>query len=726
MSHPSATPQQRKGKPSGVLKRSSEAEAPVKIDSRNASLNKTSGGSMGRAAGTDFVYDPKQSAEANALRKRALEEGQKQDATVAAEFVYNTNLSPEENLVNQRNWEGQQRLNAAMARLHHDKSMIAKASQPKEDQAVNGYMARFAQKLQKKKAKNPTSSNDDIAEEMAAVASASSNTLRPGAIKLTDAYLENYKSMTPQAALKKRLLMSEAEKVVNEKGQTDSYLNRFLEDKVDAPAKKGHHVRRSSDSTGVPAAADDAAARRKVEAAAAAADKVKKRESTSGRRRSNSNAAMRRTSSSTMPSLSKREAEAKEDAAERRLTKERLLAVEQQKVLLAASPAASRLRANNGTSSVESSDVEESSSTFESDDEADAAATATTATTPKKSGVKKVRRKVSKSRRSSLAKIAAVSRTASQPALKVREENAAQKAVKVGDDELPKLLRLGEELGKGAFSLVYKAERLADGLPVAVKVIDLSRLTPKQLAEVDAERIILQQFHHPNVVNLLNVYETVGRLYYVLELLPSGDLFNKILQKGCFSERATKRVVRQITEAVAAMHALGIVHRDLKVSCFHCFVFFFFFFFFFFFLRVLTLSQPENVLCMEDAITKQIDVKVADFGIAKKIGRGRAKSTCGSPGYVAPEVIRGEEYDMSVDMFSLGAIVYVLLAGYPPFWGDEMETIVSKNLNVDFTFNPMYWAHISEPPKQLIKALIVKDSAARLTAAQVLQSDFLK
>ena len=88
---------------------------------------------------------------------------------------------------------------------------------------------------------------------------------------------------------------------------------------------------------------------------------------------------------------------------------------------------------------------------------------------------------------------------------------------------------------------------------------------------------------------------------------------------------------------------------------------------------------------MEDPKTKQVDVKVADFGIAKKIGtRGRAKSTCGSPGYVAPEVIRGDEYDMSVDMFSLGAIVYVLLAGYPPFWVSVLPSLFSsfKNLTL--------------------------------------------
>jgi serine/threonine protein kinase len=144
---------------------------------------------------------------------------------------------------------------------------------------------------------------------------------------------------------------------------------------------------------------------------------------------------------------------------------------------------------------------------------------------------------------------------------------------RVTDDEVPELIKIGEELGKGAFSLVYQATRLKDKLEVAVKVVDLTRLTPKQLAELDAERFILQQFHHPHVVNLLDIFETATRLYYVLELLPAGDLFNKILQKGCFSERGTKKIVLQIVQAVAAMHALGIVHRDLKVRSFVLFFF---------------------------------------------------------------------------------------------------------------------------------------------------------
>ncbi len=106
-----------------------------------------------------------------------------------------------------------------------------------------------------------------------------------------------------------------------------------------------------------------------------------------------------------------------------------------------------------------------------------------------------------------------------------------------------------------------QATRVSDKLPMAVKVVELARLTPKQLAEIDAERMLLERFHHPHVVNLLQMFETATKLYMCLELLPAGDLFNKILQKGCFTERGCKRIVLQITEAVAAMHEMGIVHR---------------------------------------------------------------------------------------------------------------------------------------------------------------------
>ena len=353
------------------------------------------------------------------------------------------------------------------------------------------------------------------------------------------------------------------------------------------------------------------------------------------------------------------------------------------------------------------SDIEESSSTFEDSDDMVIA-------TPKKptrvKSTKRVVRKSSSKARmskkssrndssSSLPKSPSSPSASPSPPMSTEALDLPDLTkVKVSEEELKKKLVIKEELGKGAFSLVMKATRSSDSVDVAVKIVDLTRLTPKQLAELDAERFILEQFRHPHVVNLLAIYETTTRLYLVLELLSAGDLFNKILQKGCFSERATKRITLQLTSAVAAMHKLGIVHRDLK---------------------------PENILCIEDPVTKQIDVKVADFGIAKKLGKQRTKSTCGSPGYVAPEVIRGDEYDLAVDMFSLGAIVYVMLAGYPPFWGDDMKTILSKNLNVEFSYADMYWAHISQNAKDFINQLIVLDPEERMTSEQALKHPWL-
>ncbi len=521
-----------------------------------------------------------------------------------------------------------------MSKLHHDKEMVARAY-PKEDQAVSSYAARFLKLSAKRKAKNPNLLVENSSTSLAPSDDVGGSTaLKPGR-KQTDVakqYLAQYAAMTPQAALKKRLMMSEVEREINEKSKADSYLNQFLEDKADVAPKSRGHVRRSSDSFNVKPSDDGAPSD------VAAPKAVVKRDSVrlDGRKRSSSSANLSR-SSVVIPTLQD------QSKLERKATQEKLLELEQQKVIQVKNAPLARVSASHGApSSTESSDVEESSSTFESDGESDMIIS-TKAKSPKRESSRKGNKKAlsfffffffffflsfffillltseklvaspkghgssprkkapsSAKKRSSSANLKRKSSASSSssgkiaiiPSADVASSSAVTSATsdsyglsksrRVTEEELPKLLKLGNELGKGAFSLVYQAVRMEDNLAVAVKVIDLSRLTAKQLAEVDAERFILQQFHHPNVVNMLNVFETGSRLYYVLELLPGGDLFNKILQRGCFSERATKRIVKQIAEAVTAMHNLGIVHRDLK---------------------------PENILCIEDSFTKQIDVK---------------------------------------------------------------------------------------------------------------------
>lgn len=350
------------------------ASVPVKKGPSSASLSK------GTTKAPVFVPDSKQSAEVNAIRKRAWEEEQRLNAAIASEFVYNPALSEDENVKNQLRWEGEQKLLAAMNKLHHDKEMVARAY-PQGDQAVSSYAARFMKRSAKRKAKNPNLSSElgpsTAVSEEAAAAATGSTTLKPGR-KQNDSvakqYLAQYAAMTPQAALKKRLLMSEAEREINEKSKADSYLNRFLEDKVDAAPKRGAHVRRSSDSFSIdpPVPPPTVEAKPKSETGSPLVKESSLRESLrlqqQTRRRSTTSSGLSRSASSaTIIS---------ENKMERKATMERVLEMEQQKLQQMKNAPLDRV--SGSVQSVESSDVEESSSTFESDDDDDSDATTTT------------------------------------------------------------------------------------------------------------------------------------------------------------------------------------------------------------------------------------------------------------------------------------------------------------------------------------------------------------
>ena len=374
-------------------------------------------------------------------------------------FEWDPSLDEDKNLVNQRIWEGEQKLQMALRRLHHDKSMIARDGEKrkklsasssnigslnggnKEDSHVTSYMSRFTLKLQRKKARNPKLESMENSTE-------SSSVLKPGTLSPPQAdasaeYLQTYAALTPLTARKKRpqkLGKSLAEKTVNEASANDSYLSRFLEDKesVAPKIKKKGSARRQSDPDPLSPKAKGKKIETKKEATSVDV------ESPSVRVEALRVALPRRSSSSGSLLSRPLDEEEKNSKANQPLSAvPRVLEKE-----------TSRSRA----SSVEVSDVEESSSTFESSEDE----------TKKKS--RKVRRKVPRS---------------------AKESPVSLENRQVTEEEVTDLISLGPELGKGAFSLVYRAERKSDGLAVAVKVVDLTRLTAKQLAELDAERFVL-------------------------------------------------------------------------------------------------------------------------------------------------------------------------------------------------------------------------------------------
>merc|ERR1719400_2363166 len=254
-----------------------------------------------------------------------------------------------------------------------------------------------------------------------------------------------------------------------------------------------------------------------------------------------------------------------------------------------------------------------------------------------------------------------------------------------------------EILGSGQFGIVYGAVNRNTGHAVAIKVIDKMRFPTKQEAALKNEVAILQNLHHPGVVNLERMFETPERIFVVMEKL-RGDMLEMILssEMGRLSERITRFLVTQILVALKHLHSKNIVHCDLK---------------------------PENVLLSSDSDFPQ--VKLCDFGFARIIGeKGFRKSVVGTPAYLAPEVLRNKGYNRSLDMWSTGVIIYVSLSGTFPF--NEDEDINEQIQNAAFMYPPHPWKEIHKDAIELITNLLQVKLRKRYSVEQSLLHPWLQ
>mmetsp|Transcript_16178 Transcript_16178/g.24382 ORF Transcript_16178/g.24382 Transcript_16178/m.24382 type:complete len:353 (+) Transcript_16178:89-1147(+) len=258
--------------------------------------------------------------------------------------------------------------------------------------------------------------------------------------------------------------------------------------------------------------------------------------------------------------------------------------------------------------------------------------------------------------------------------------------------ELKKLYKMGDVLGEGAFSVVKKATHRKTGNEVAVKCIDRNGLPDEDEAALRQEVDILRSLDHPNIVKLFDFFEEDRYFYVILEFLPGGELFDSIVKKSFYNEKEARDIVRIVCNGLKYCHDRGIAHRDLK---------------------------PENLLLTSNA--DDASVKIADFGFAIK---GAAKTSlttqCGTPGYVAPEILSSKPYGKAVDMWSMGVITYILLGGYPPFHDDNQKALFRKIKKGDFEFHEEYWGSVSEEAKDLIRGMLRVNAEERLTVDQVL------
>jgi len=258
---------------------------------------------------------------------------------------------------------------------------------------------------------------------------------------------------------------------------------------------------------------------------------------------------------------------------------------------------------------------------------------------------------------------------------------------------------IGSELGRGGFAVVYAGRSKKNNEAVAIKVIEKNCVDVSELQSLVREIDIMKKVDHPNVLKLIDIFESDTRVTLVTELVTGGELFYKIVERGSYSEADAAGIVKQLVTGVEYLHSKGIAHRDLK---------------------------PENLLC-SDGEGKDMTIKIADFGLSKMFSAGEVlKTSCGTPDYAAPEVLQTDgTYSNAVDMWSVGVITYVLLCGYPPFYAKEQRELFTQILNAEYEFPEEDWGKISEDAKDFIRHLLVVDPNERMTASQALQDKWL-
>lgn len=253
--------------------------------------------------------------------------------------------------------------------------------------------------------------------------------------------------------------------------------------------------------------------------------------------------------------------------------------------------------------------------------------------------------------------------------------------------------KIGREIGRGSYSTVYFGLHKTTNLVVAVKVVPKDRIKEKEEKALRSEVNVLMQLKHDNIVQLIDFFEEEAAFFLVMEFVAAGDLFDQILKMHHYSQRDARRIVRTLLQTIKYCHDHGIVHRDLK---------------------------PENILVTsEDPATATI--KIADWGFSTVVDPEGLTTSCGSPSYVAPEVLKGGPYGVHVDLWSLGVIAYALLCGYLPFSHHVQNKLFQRICAGEFEFDSPYWDDISPAATDFIRKLLVVDPDKRLTAEEALR-----
>lgn len=264
---------------------------------------------------------------------------------------------------------------------------------------------------------------------------------------------------------------------------------------------------------------------------------------------------------------------------------------------------------------------------------------------------------------------------------------------------IERFYNFGHVLGEGAFAQVRIGEDKHTHERFAIKVIKKQEYKVKEMQFIMREVKIMMKISHPNVVNTYDIFDSVHHLHLVLEYMDGGELFDIIADQGHLSEQRASQVVREIITGVDYLHDEGVVHCDIK---------------------------PENILCKSRQWPLQ--VKLCDFGLANfydKFDDYTMTDVTGTPGYVAPEVIKREPYGRAVDMWACGVVLYVMLSGRMPFYGRDDVQCLKRTAIGEYTFPEREWADVSDDAKSLVRSLLQVRPELRLTAKAALQHKWL-
>ncbi|CAD8151535.1 unnamed protein product [Paramecium octaurelia] len=251
-------------------------------------------------------------------------------------------------------------------------------------------------------------------------------------------------------------------------------------------------------------------------------------------------------------------------------------------------------------------------------------------------------------------------------------------------------------IGKGTYAKVLLAQRKQNQNKYAVKTFQKSALMDKNnkqrqglLNEID----LLRSCDHPNIIKLYEIYESGDYIYLVMELLEGGELFDLILETQCFQESKVALIMFKIFDALEYLHTKNIMHRDIK---------------------------PENILLKDKS--ENFDLKIADFGLASYTEADLLITRCGTPGYVAPEILEDKKYNEKVDVFSAGIILYILLSGQAPFYGNSLDEIIEKNRDCQINYKDL---KVSEDALDLLKRSLEPNPDDRISSLEALSHPFI-